>query len=47
MQSGVTGEPIAPVHWCLGQPCSLVIPWVTYMRQLLEPLAGINLQYGF
>ena len=39
-------EPVAPTHWSFGQLCSLVSAPTSYMRQLLAPLAGINLQHG-
>jgi hypothetical protein len=39
-------EPVAPTHWSFGQLCSLVGAPSSYMRQLLAPLAGINLQHG-
>ncbi|MBY5714753.1 DUF932 domain-containing protein [Rhizobium leguminosarum] len=39
-------QPIAPTHWSYGQLCSLVGAPASYMRQLLAPLAAINLQHG-
>ena len=38
--------PVAPTHWSFGQLASLVGAPAAYLRQLLAPLAGINLQYG-
>ncbi|MBB4287894.1 DUF932 domain-containing protein [Roseospira goensis] len=37
--------PVAPTHWSFGQLASLVSAPAAYLRQLLAPLAGINLQY--